>query len=78
MGGAYDEDSRRGYDNPYVSAKENREFQQEMPRKLPVKSDENTNKMSLSLQKEIASRYGGSNINTAETRALGTAKFSRF
>lgn len=69
--GVFDSDKRSSYDNPYISKDKNLSFQQEMPRKLDGKSNHKVKNMSPSLQKEIASRYGGSIINTAETRAIG-------
>lgn len=72
--GVFDTDKRNLYDNPYVSKDKNVTFQQELSDSTDVKK--RVKKMSPQVQKEIASRYGGSNINTAQTRALGAAQRS--
>ena len=70
-GGVFDGDKRNSNDNPYISKEKNISFQQDMPQKLDSKSTHKVKNMSAGLQKEIASRYGGSIINTAETRSIG-------
>ena len=66
--GAFAEDSRRTYDNPYVSRKRNIEFQGELPRESSVSRHSKVE--TPEVQAAIASRYGGRTENKPMERAI--------
>jgi len=66
--GEYAEDSRPGYDNPYISRANNAAFQKELP-KMDPKSRHQRNIQSPKIQAEIRKAYGGRLENTTVTRS---------
>ncbi len=69
--GAFKEDARRSYDNPYVSRRKNIAFQDELPRENPLTHHIKGSRVTPEMADEISKRYGGHGIeNRPEERAL--------
>jgi hypothetical protein len=71
--GVFAEDTRKSYDNPFVSRQRNIAFQDEMPRSTNIRHHKGAEKGSRQSPETIAAikrAYGGRIENTPEERAL--------
>ena len=68
--GAFAEDTRRSYDNPYISRTKNIAFQDELPRESTMNLHQRRKQQSPQTKREISSAYGGNIDNSPMERAI--------
>ena len=69
-GGKFAEDTRRAYDNPYISRAKNIAFQEEIPRESTMNQHHRSNQQSSETKRKISKAYGGHLENAPLDRAI--------
>jgi len=70
QGGAFAEDTRRSYDNPYISRAKNIAFQDELPSESTMNLHQRRKHQSPQTKREISRAYGGNIENAPMERAI--------